>query len=212
MRSIGLDVHREFCEVAISDGGRARSAGRVASTPEQLELFAQSLGPDDRVVLEATGNALAILRILERHGGEVVLAHPGQLRAISHAKVKADKVDARRLAELLAADLIPEVWVGDERTRMLRRRVSRRRGLVKQATAVKNAASAVLVRNLKRRPAVSDLFGRAVAPGLSGWSCPTTSARRSTAVCASSISWPASWRSWTRRSPRPRSRARRSAG
>jgi Transposase IS116/IS110/IS902 family len=44
---------------------------------------------------------------------------------------------------------------------MLRRRVSRRRGLVKQATAVKNAASAVLVRNLKRRPAVSDLFGRA---------------------------------------------------
>jgi transposase len=161
MRSIGLDVHREFCEVAISDGGRARSAGRVASTPEQLELFAQSLGPDDRVVLEATGNALAILRILERHVGEVVLAHPGQLRAISHAKVKADKVDARRLAELLAADLIPEVWVGDERTRMLRRRVSRRRGLVKQATAVKNAASAVLVRNLKRRPAVSDLFGRA---------------------------------------------------
>jgi transposase len=161
MRSIGLDVHREFCEVAVSDGGRARSAGRVASTPERLELFAQSLGPDDRVVLEATGNALAILRILERHVGEVVLAHPGRLRAISHAKVKADKVDARRLAELLAADLIPEVWVGDERTRMLRRRVSRRRGLVKQATAVKNAASAVLVRNLKRRPAVSDLFGRA---------------------------------------------------
>ena len=145
--------------MAISDGGRARSAGRVASTPEQLELFAQSLGPDDRVVLEATGNALAILRILEPHVDEVVLAHPKQLRAISHAKVKSDKVDARMLAELLAAGLIPPE--GDQRTRVLCRRVSRRLGLVKQSTAVKNAASAVRVRNLKRRPALSDLFGTA---------------------------------------------------
>src|SRR5919108_4302733 len=146
MRSIGLDVHRDFCEVAILDGGKARSVGRVATTPEQLELFAGSLGPDDRVVLEATGNALAILRILEPHVAEVGLAHPKQLRAISHAKVKSDKVDAHMLAELLAADLIPRVWAGDEGTRVLRRRISRRRQLVKQSTATKNAASAVLVR------------------------------------------------------------------
>jgi transposase len=172
MRSIGLDVHRDFCEVAISEGGRARSAGRVQTTPEQLELFAQSLAPDDRVVLEATGNALAILRILEPHVGEVVLAHPKQLRAISHAKVKSDKVDARMLAELLVADLVPRVWVGDEHTRMLRRRISRRRGLVKQVIAVKNAASAVLVRNLKRRPELSDLFGRAGRAWLKGLALP----------------------------------------
>src|SRR4051794_436169 len=50
-RSIGLDVHRDFCEVAIADGGRARSAGRIATTPEQLELFAASLAPTDRVVM-----------------------------------------------------------------------------------------------------------------------------------------------------------------
>ena len=62
-RSIGLDVHRDFCDVAIADGGRARSAGRVATALEQLELFAQSLAPTDRVVLEATGNALAISRM-----------------------------------------------------------------------------------------------------------------------------------------------------
>jgi transposase len=95
MRSIGVDVHREFCEVAISDGGGARSAGRVASTPEQLELFAQSLGRDDRVVLEATGNALAILRILERHVGEVVLAHPGQLRRSATPRSKPTRSTPR---------------------------------------------------------------------------------------------------------------------
>jgi transposase len=159
-RSIGLDVHRDFCEVAVADGGRARSAGRVVTSVEDLELFAASLAADDRVVLEATGNALAIARLIEPHVGEVVLANARQLKAISHARVKTDKVDARVLADLLAADLIPPVWSGDERVRMLRRLVSRRRGLVKRRTQVKNEISAVLHRNLKGRPPASDPFGR----------------------------------------------------
>lgn len=159
-RSIGLDVHRDFCEVAVADGGRARSAGRVATTASDLELFAASLAADDRVVLEATGNALAIARLIEPHVGEVVLANARQLKAISHARVKTDKVDARVLADLLAADLIPPVWSGDERVRMLRRLVSRRRGLVKRRTQVKNEISAALHRNLKGRPPASDSFGR----------------------------------------------------
>jgi transposase len=157
-RSIGLDVHRDFCQVAIADGGRARSAGRVATAPEQLELFAQSLAATDRVVLEATGNALAIARILEPHVAEVVLAHSQDVRAISHARVKTDKIDARVLADLLAAGLIPRVWVGDDRCRMLRRLVSRRRGLVKRRTQVKNEVSAVLHRNLKGPNPATDPF------------------------------------------------------
>ena len=28
MRFIGLDVHRDFCEVAIAEGGELRAAGR----------------------------------------------------------------------------------------------------------------------------------------------------------------------------------------
>ncbi len=176
-RSIGLDVHRDFCQVAIAEAGRrAGSVGRVRTTPEQLGLFAQSLAPDDRVVMEeATGNALAIARILEGHVAEVVLAHAKQVRAISHAKVKTDKVDARVLADLLAADLIPAVWVGDERTRAMRRLVSRRRGLVKRRTQIKNEIAAVLHRSLKGRPPVLDLFGRQGRAWLAEQQLPSTS-------------------------------------
>jgi transposase len=67
----------------------------VKTSPAELELFAQSLAPTDRVVLEATGNALAIARIIEPHVSEVLLAHAKHVRATSHAKVKTDKVDAR---------------------------------------------------------------------------------------------------------------------
>jgi transposase len=153
-----MDVHGAFCQVAVSDGGQARGVGRVATTPAELGRFASGLGTDDRVVLEATGNAWAIAAILERYAGEVVLAHPRRLRAVAEAKVKTDKVDARTLAELLAADLVPRVWRADEQTLALRRLSTRRRQIVHQRTRVKNEASAVLFRNLVRPP-VSDAFG-----------------------------------------------------
>jgi transposase len=160
LRFIGLDVHKDFCEVAISEGGPARSAGRVETTRAQLELFARSLGHDDRVVLEATGNALAIAKILEPHVGEVVIANPRRLRAIYEARVKNDKVDARTLAELLAADLVPRVWIPDERTRLLRRLTSRRAQLVRHAGRLKSHIYATLQRNLVTQVPASDLFGK----------------------------------------------------
>src|SRR6266478_3645890 len=103
MRFIGLDVHRDFCEVAIKDESGLRLAGRVKTSVEELELFAASLGPDGQVALEATGPALQIVRILEPHVGRVVIANTRKLRAIAESKVKTDKLDASTLCELLAA-------------------------------------------------------------------------------------------------------------
>ena len=55
-RAIGLDVHRDFCVVAICEDGKVRSAGRVPSTPEGLRLLAESLLATDRVALEVTAS------------------------------------------------------------------------------------------------------------------------------------------------------------
>jgi transposase len=161
MRSIALDVHRAFCEVAIKEGTKLRSGGRIKTSPAELELFAQSLGADDQVALEATGPALAIKRIIEPHVARVVVANTRKLRAIAEAKVKTDRVDARTLCELLAAGYLPAVFSPDEWTRSLRRRLGRRSQLVRSRTRAKNELHAVLARNLKGRPPVSDLFGKA---------------------------------------------------
>ena len=159
MRFIGLDVHRDFCEVAIAEAGAVRLAGRVPTEPEALTLFAQSLGGDDEVALEATGNALKIARIIEPHVGRVVLANPKAVKGITRAGAKTDKIDARTLAKLLAGGFLPAVWLPDEQTRILRRRISARAQLVRQRTRAKNQVHATLVRNLKGKPPVSDLFG-----------------------------------------------------
>src|SRR3954471_6030982 len=160
VRFIGLDVHLDFCEVAICEAGRVRSGGRVATSVEGLAILANSLGPDDRVALEATGNALAIARRLEPHVARVVVATRSELRAITEAKVKTDDRDARTLARLLAAGLLRGCWLPDEPTRALRRRLARRAQLVRQRTRCKNEVHAVLMRTLKGRPPMSDLFGR----------------------------------------------------
>lgn len=160
MRSIALDVHRDFCEVAVKEGGQVRLAGRVKTSREELERLAQNLGPEDRVVLEASGPALAVRRVLEPHVAEVVVANPRKLRAIAESKVKTDQVDARTLCELLDAGFVPAVWSPDEWTRALRRRLQRRSKLVRQRTRAKNELHAVLARNLKGRPPMTDVFGK----------------------------------------------------
>jgi transposase len=101
VKSVGLDVHLEFCEVAIVEDGEVRSAGRVETKPEQLEVFAAGLGPDDRVALEVTGNAWEIARILEPHVAQVLVVSPSDT-AIRQARAKTDRLDARTLARLLA--------------------------------------------------------------------------------------------------------------
>ena len=160
MRFIGLDVHQGFCEVAIREDSKTRSAGRVATDRGALELFAGSLCPTDEVVMEATGPAMEIARIIGPHVARVVVANAQDVRAISHARVKSDRFDARTLADLLAAGMLQEVWVPDAETSGLRRRVARRAALVRQRTRAKNEVHATLSRCLLGRSPVSDLFGK----------------------------------------------------
>jgi transposase len=122
-------------------------------------LFGQSLGSDDEVALGSTGGAVAIARILEPHVARVVVVNTKKLRQISEAKAKTDRLDARRLAELLAAGYLAEVWCPDEQTRALRRLVARRAQLVRQRSRAKNEIAAALQRNLLDRPGVYDVAG-----------------------------------------------------
>jgi transposase len=157
-RAIGLDVHRDFCEVAICEAGRVRSAGRIETSPDALERFAQSLGSDDRVALEVTGGAWEIARILERHVRRVVVVSPDDT-GIRQARAKTDRLDARTLAKLLAAGELDAVWMPDERCRVMRRRLARREQLVRSRSRAKNEIHAVLMRRLRGKPPASDLFG-----------------------------------------------------
>ncbi|MFL5864948.1 MAG: IS110 family transposase [Solirubrobacteraceae bacterium] len=157
MRTVALDVHKRFAEIAVHEDGGLRRLGRIETG--QLQAFADSLGPEDHVVVESTSMTWAIAELLARHAGRVTVSNPMRTRAIASAKVKTDKIDAKVLAQLGAADFLPEVWAPDPATRALRRRIAHRCSLVRQRTRLRNQIHAVLARNLIDAP-FTDVFGR----------------------------------------------------
>lgn len=159
-RVIGMDIHRTFAEVMIWEDGRLRPAGRVDMTRVGLEGFGRSLTREDEVVVEATGNAMAVVRVLTPHVARVIVANPLQVKAIAHARVKTDKIDAGVLASLRAAAFLPEVWLPDAETERMRRLVARRNQVVRHRTRIKNEVHAILHAHLVPPCPHADLFGR----------------------------------------------------
>ena len=148
MRAIGLDVHRNFAQVAILENGVVKNHGLFAMARDAVLNFAATLTKEDDVVLEATGNTAVIVRLLAPFVHRVAIANPLQVRAIAWAKVKTDKIDAATLARLHAAQFLPEVWMPTEEVELQRRCIAERVQLVSQMTRLKNRIQSILHANL----------------------------------------------------------------
>ena len=79
-RVIGIDIHRTFGEVVIWEAGLLRSAGRVDMTRSGLEGLGRELVSTDGVVIEATGNSMAVSHVLSPHVARVMPATPRRPR------------------------------------------------------------------------------------------------------------------------------------
>ncbi len=146
-RFIGIDLHKHYLMV----GGIDRQQ-RVVLPPrritfDQWPVWAHAnLRRTDAVVIEATTNAWQIYDQVAPLVGRVVVAHAPKVKLIAAARVKTDKHDVLRLARLLMADLIPEVWVPPVPVRELRGLLAHRRRLVSMGTRVRNRLHSLLHR------------------------------------------------------------------
>ena len=159
-RVIGMDIHRTFAEVVFWEDGRLRPAGRIDMTRSGLEGFGRTLTKQDEVVIEATGNAMSVVRVLSPYVARVIVANPQQVKVIAYARIKTDKIDAGVLASLRAADFLPEIWLPDAETERLRRLVTRRNQVVRHRTRIKNEVHAILHAYLVPKCPHAELFGR----------------------------------------------------
>ena len=114
------------------------------------------------------------------------MSNPAKTRAIAEAKVKTDKVDAQILAQLLAADYLPAVWLPDAATSALRRQVLRRAHIVRARTRLKNQVHAILHRNLvPTLPGHGPVRAQGTAPGWPSSTCRRTSGPQRPRCCGS---------------------------
>ena len=160
-RFVGIDLHKHFVVVAAVDAQQnlVHKPSRRISLDDFPTWAAQHLGAQDAVVLEATSNAWWCYDQVAPLVGRAVVANPLQVKWIAAAAVKTDKHDAIKLAKLLAANLIPEVWVPPPPVRELRALLAHRYALVKQRTAAKNRLHSILHRHNLTPPA-GDLFAQ----------------------------------------------------
>ena len=134
----GIDAHRSYLTVAIMDkeGSLVHERKRVPIGGEPMLMALEGFRPLE-VVVETCPFWPWIHDVLEPTEIGFHLAHASELEAIAKAETKTDSVDARLLARMLAANLIPEVYpkpaVQREIVHLVRHRaalVAHRTGLV----------------------------------------------------------------------------------
>jgi len=139
----------------------------------------------------------------------VVIANPLQVKAIAHAHVKTDKVDAGTLASLYAAGYLPEIWTPDAGVERMRRLVARRYQVVRHRTRIKNEVHSILHTHLIPKCPHADLFNGRGRSWLLLQSLPNDE-RQSRGTFVSLIGLLKTWRSSTGRLRRPPWMIRRS--
>ena len=144
MYFIGVDHHKQVSVMTVLDeDGRELRTERVVNRRSHVQRFLEPYRPFTAVV-EAGRASYVMADLLRELGGEVKLANPLQVKAIAHARIKTDKRDSRTLAQLLRADLIPEVYQRGEWNRRAQRVMRTRAYWVSKQTEVRNKIRALL--------------------------------------------------------------------
>jgi len=143
---IGFDVHKKsvsYC-VKIADGIIVEE-GKLRATHEALRQWAEKRQEPWRGAMEATLFSGWIYDALKPFAAELQVGHPAMMKAIGASKKKNDKLDARKIADLVRCDLLPACYVAPAEIRELRRLLRYRNLVVRQAVRMKNRMSGLLM-------------------------------------------------------------------
>ena len=155
---LGIDLHRTKTYAVLIDKAGEVIDERQILNDETIQ-YLEKYGPKETfAVLEATRNWPFMYDLLAKHVVRVELANPKELKAISAAAVKTDRIDANVLAQLARLNYLPTAYAAPKEIRDLRLYVRHREFLIRQRTQCKNRIHAVLVRYNLISP-TADLFG-----------------------------------------------------
>ena len=161
MITLGIDCHKKYSQVAVlNEQGKFLLDVKLTNNKEQFSQLLNSLDSEEYQAVIETGYTWGTMYdLLSDLGIDVTVAHALKVKAIASAKIKTDKIDARVLADLLKAELIPEVYIPPKDIRQQKDMLRQRCWLVKSKTAIKNRIHQILTRNHVEDPGFSDLFG-----------------------------------------------------
>jgi len=156
---IGCDLHKRTSNLCVkTKGGRVLEEFKIKTTKEEFH-GACSQYHGAHIVFEPVGQSWWLGDVLEDMGMIVYLANAREVKAIAHARVKNDKIDAEVLCDLLRSDLLPESYRSSRTAREWKELIRFRASLVHMRTQVKNKIHALLGRNGIIAP-IGSIFGK----------------------------------------------------
>ncbi|MGG1680319.1 IS110 family transposase [Neobacillus sp. NRS-1170] len=121
---VGLDVSKEMISVAVADEGRGepRFHGNIPNNAESVRKLMKKLGNPENlhVCYEAGSTGYSLFRLLFSMEIDCIVVAPTLIPRRSGDRVKTDRRDALRLAQLLRAGELTAVWTPDEDHEALR--------------------------------------------------------------------------------------------
>lgn len=140
-RHIGVDLHRNSFLAGVREQGQTQFQ---RWSLDRVQEFAETLGPNDELAVEATGNTRWFCQAVAHRVRRIVVVNPHQFRVISESVKKTDRRDAALLAEYLEKDLLPEVRRKSAAESELAQIAQARDQLVKMRTMLKNQVQGLL--------------------------------------------------------------------
>ena len=115
-----MDVHKEAISIAVMNGEGKRVMESIIETKASTILqFIQGLGGDLHVTLEEGTWAAWLYDLLKPHVTQLVVCEPRKNARLKEAN-KSDKIDARKLADLLRGGYLRSVYHGENGLRALK--------------------------------------------------------------------------------------------
>lgn len=137
-RFFGFDLHKNFIvAAAVNAKQEVVFKPHKISSGDLEDWVSKNITHNDEVVIEAMSSAWIIYDILVQYASRVIVAHPYHVKLIASSFVKTDNRDAVALARLLAANILPEVWIPPKYVRELRSLINHRNRLVQRRADAK---------------------------------------------------------------------------
>jgi transposase len=153
---IGLDVSKEKIAVAIADQGREkpRYYGMIPNTPEEIRKLVKKLGDQEnlQVCYEAGPTGYPLYRLFLSMGIKCDVIAPSLIPQLPGDRVKTDKIDAIRLAQLYRAGELTSIYVPTKEDEALRDLVRAREDAKEDELRVKHRITKLLLRYEIRPP------------------------------------------------------------
>ena len=152
----GLDVHKESTYATILDAnGKIVNQKRMSNSlvPSYISSF-----KIDKIGMESNNQIVPLYRLLTKKGYDVSVSHPKKTRYIAEAKIKSDRIDSKAIAELVRLNALPQAYMPDQETAMLREKIRRRAFLVRERVRLRTKIKSILTYEGIKTPIEHGLF------------------------------------------------------